>query len=108
MSKDLFTSKLTKTARVTREAREALSAIDWAALPETFRALGWHPTAEFERVLRNDPTESLEALLALRRQLAVVGDRARHSKGSRSKVIARMCSELVNLTGGALSLIDTR
>lgn len=107
MPKEPLTSELTRAARITTEARAVLAAIDWAALPSTFRALGWHPTVELERVLRTNPTESLTALLELRAQLSAVGDRARHSKGSRSKVIAALCSELVGLTGAALSLIDT-
>ena len=107
-SRHLVTDRTIVAAKASQEARAQLARINWAALPDTLRSMGWTPSPELLKALELPLSDlSSHTLITVRGALATVGDRARRRRTRYSKTIEAMCVEIVGLTGAALTLLDT-
>ena len=108
-----ITNRLLDAYRTTIPARAALANVAWPEIPGLLRALGCERSPEDAAVIAAGIGDSsARNILALRGILALAGDRARASRHGggrehcRAGAAEEMCSELVQLLGAALSLLD--
>lgn len=96
------TTQMIEAMRTEKACRATLAGIDWSGVVELLTYRGASLSPEHAAVITAMADVHTGTILAARSVLAHVGDHA----GRAHPVIATVTAELVDLTGGALTLVD--